>query len=87
MKNLTITYGDITVFDGEVGQFTWDESEDAVTVTGRRSKARTAGGGGLLDLLAKASRQKTETMRADLVADADDAATVIEDDDEDAAHG
>lgn len=56
MKVLTITYGDSVLFEGEVSEMTWTDSPNGVKVEGRTKPS----GGGLLDLLAGASKQKTE---------------------------
>lgn len=59
MPNLRITYGDIEIYNGEVDGFQWDDQPGtSVTVTGRIAKPKT--GGALFDLIANASRTKTQ---------------------------
>lgn len=66
MKRLTITYGAVTLFDAEVAQLEWTDAEGHVKVEGR---VRSPGGGGILQALTSASRNKTdahiEAKRAD----------------------
>lgn len=68
MKHLKITCDKLVLFDGEVGEVSWTSSDSVVRVEG---KMKTAGGQGLLDLIAAASKQKTqqavEEKRNDLV--------------------
>lgn len=68
MKRLTITYGDQTVFDADIEQYTCEEDSHGIKVAGRIRKqaASSNGGGGLggglggvLDILAKASKSRT----------------------------
>lgn len=61
MKQLTIRYGDITVFDGQVDEFRWTDNADEVTVVGRIRRAKPASG--LLDVLTGLSKAKTEAKR------------------------
>ena len=64
MKKLVITYGDMTLFDGDVAELTWQESTSGVKVEGRHN----AGGksGNILEVLgsglASASKAKTEKL-------------------------
>ena len=37
MKHLVITYGDTELFNGEVAEFSWAETESEITVRGRTS--------------------------------------------------
>ena len=53
MKHLTIVYGDMTLFDGEVAEFTWTDTGSGVRVEG---KVR---GSGLGELLTGLSKQST----------------------------
>jgi hypothetical protein len=57
MKNLTIKYGTITLFSGEVAEVSWTDNEDGVTVTGKTKKAS---GGNIFDLLSAAAKKQTE---------------------------
>ena len=62
MKHLTITYNGVTLWDAPVVALDWQDSASGVRVEGR-IKAKPAGsgtvGGGLLDILSKASKAKT----------------------------
>lgn len=58
MKNLTITYGDQTLFSGDVQEITWTDSDTAISITGKIKAA--AGGQGFMDLLAAMAKQQTE---------------------------
>jgi hypothetical protein len=66
MKNLKITYGDAVLWDAPVGSLEWHDSENGVKVDGRVSAKPTsspaARGGGILDMLAKASKAKTSQV-------------------------
>lgn len=63
MPILRITYGDIEIFNGDVDVFQWDDTPgQSVTVTGR-VKPKPASTG-LLDLIANASRTRTQTAVA-----------------------
>lgn len=71
MSALTITYAGMTLFDGEVSAFRWDDVPgDSVTVTAQLAKPKTtAAGGGLssiVDMLAQASKAKTDQKRREL---------------------
>lgn len=67
MPVLTITYGDLTLFDGDVAGIRFEDTPGhSVTVTGQMAKEKTSGGGGLsavVDMLAQASKAKTEEKR------------------------
>lgn len=71
MKKLVITYGDMTLYDGDVAELTWQESGSGVKVEGRVRAA--AKGGGILEALgsglASASKAKTERMVEEKTAD------------------
>lgn len=74
MPNLTITYCGMTLFDGDVEAFRWDDVPgQSVTVTGQLAKTKTAGNGlgAIADLISAASRKKTDTMIAEKKAAAD----------------
>lgn len=67
MKHLKITYGDAVLWDAPVGSLEWHDSENGVRIDGRVNAARPASagsarGGGILDMLAKASKAKTSQM-------------------------
>jgi hypothetical protein len=66
MKNLKITYGDAVLWDAPVGSLEWHDSENGVKVDGRvnaRPASSPSGrGGGILDMLAKASKAKTSQV-------------------------
>ena len=70
MKRLLIAYGDTTIFDGEVDEFTWHDSETQVSVSGKTKPARAASSG-LLDIISAASRRQTDSKRAELAATVD----------------
>lgn len=55
MKVLKITYDGRILFEGEVGEMTWTDSTSGVRVEGKTRPS----GGGLLDLITNASKQKT----------------------------
>ena len=62
MKHLKITYGDAVLWDAPVGSLEWHDSENGVKVDGRVNATPAsnpaARGGGILDILAKASKAK-----------------------------
>lgn len=68
MKHLKIVYGEAVLWDGPVGSLEWSDSENGVKVEGRvRAKPASGGGGsglggGLLDMLSKASKAKTSQV-------------------------
>ena len=66
MRHLTITYNDVTIFDGEVNEFTWSDSDGGIVVKGGVKRVAPAGGGlgGLLGAMAGARRQQTENLAA-----------------------
>lgn len=71
MKKLLITYGDMTLFDGEVAELTWVDSTAGIKVEGRlRSVAK---GQGLLEVigsgLASAQKGKTAARAQELTGD------------------
>lgn len=63
LKRLTITYGDLTLFDGDVAELSWLDSAGGVKVEGKTRQA--AKGGGLFEALGSglASAQKAKTQR------------------------
>ena len=64
MKHLTIIYNDHTLFDGEVNELVWADSDSGIRIEGR-IKQRGNNGGGLLDILANASKNRTAEMVAE----------------------
>ena len=69
MKHLKIVYGDAVLWDAPVGSLEWSDSENGVKVEGRvRPKPASGGGGGgglgggILDMLSKASKAKTSQV-------------------------
>jgi hypothetical protein len=65
MKHLRVEYNGIVLFDGQVDEVSWNDSEGGVTVSGKMRRAGGSGGGGLLDLLAGARRQQTQGIVAE----------------------
>lgn len=57
MKHLRVEYGNIILFDGEVAEVSWQDSEDGVSVTGKLKKSSNAN---LFDLLTGAAKNKHE---------------------------
>jgi hypothetical protein len=64
LKHLTVTYNDHTLFDGEVNELVWADSDSGIKIEGRIKKAGN-NSGGLLDMLANASKNRTAEMVAD----------------------
>ena len=66
MKHLKITYGDAVLWDAPVGSLEWHDSENGVKVDGRVNARPTSSGmprgGGILDMLSKASKAKTSQI-------------------------
>lgn len=75
MPILTITYGDLELFSGDVEAFRWDDVPGkSVTVTAQLTapKAKSAGGlGAIADMIAQASKAKTAEKRRELTTDTD----------------
>ena len=63
MKRLVVTYGDITVVDSDVEEFTWQDSDGAVHVSAKW-RTKSAPASGLLELLAGANRQRAQKSAA-----------------------
>ena len=83
MPVLTIIYGDLPIFSGEVDSFGWtDVPGQSVTVTGQLAKPKAGGGGGLsavVDMIAQASKAKTAEKRRELAQSADTNPETVED--------
>lgn len=56
-------YNDHILFDGEICELVWSDSDSGVKIEGRTvRKAQPSGGGGILDMLTGMSKQKTADM-------------------------
>lgn len=64
MKQLRVEYNGIVLFDGQVDEVSWSDSENGVTVSGK-IRRQGGGGGGLLEMLTGSRRQQTDAMVAD----------------------
>lgn len=68
MKHLKIVYGEAVLWDAPVGSLEWSDSENGVKVEGRAKAKPASGGGGsglgggLFDMLSKASKAKTSQV-------------------------
>ena len=63
MKHLTITVGDLTLFDGDVDEIVFTDSDAGVSVQGKMRRANTSGGGAaLMQLLSAASKKPTQEV-------------------------
>lgn len=62
MKVLTITYNGTTIFDGPVEEFAWQDSAQQVSAVGKLKRQAAPAGGGLLDLLAGARKERTAAL-------------------------
>lgn len=75
MKNLKIVYNETTLFDGPVEEFAWQDSAQQVSAVGKLKRQTAPSGGGLLDLLAGARKERTaalaEERRQELAAERD----------------
>ena len=61
MKHLTITVGDLTLFDGDVDEIVFTDSDAGVSIQGKMRRVTTSGGGGaLMQLLSAATKQPTK---------------------------
>lgn len=66
MKHLTITYSTgpdsaVTLFDGEIDELVWVDSDNEVKIQGRRIPKKAAGGSNILELLSSASKARNAT--------------------------
>ena len=64
MKHLTITVGDMTLFDGDVDEIVFTDSDAGVGVQGKMRRAST-GGNALMQLLASATKQTPAPTQED----------------------
>ena len=87
MKVLRITYGEQTVFDGEVEEYSCVENSGGIKVEGRLRRQPTAGGGGgglsgVMNMIASASKARTAEYaaqkRAEATEPAEPAGPVVE---------
>jgi hypothetical protein len=62
MRHLTITVGDLTLFDGDVEEITFTDSDAGVSIQGKMRRATTSGGGALMQLLSAASKKPTQEV-------------------------
>lgn len=69
LKHLTITYNGHTLYDGEIAELIWSDTEGGVRVEGRVRPARASAGPGLLDMLTSFSKQRTADMAAEKLAE------------------
>ena len=66
MKHLTITVGDLTLFDGDVDEITFTSSDGAVGVQGKmRRSQNNSGGSALMQLLSSATKQTPAPTQED----------------------
>lgn len=59
MKHLRVEINGIELVNGDFAEISFTDGTNGVKVEGKPVRASTGGGGGLLDLLAGASRQRT----------------------------
>ena len=63
MKHLTITVGDLTLFDGDVDEIVFTDSDAGVSIQGKMRRATTPGGGAaLMQLLSSATKKSTQEV-------------------------
>lgn len=67
MKHLTIIYNNHTLFDSEVNELVWADTDNGIKIEGRIKQRNTSSGGagGLLDMLANVSKNRTAEMVAE----------------------
>lgn len=90
MKHLKIEYttesgSTVTLYDQQVTEVTWTDGPNGIRVEGKNQAAATGGGmGGLLEMLAGASKSRTaavvEEKKADLATESAPAPQQIRDD-------
>jgi hypothetical protein len=62
MPRLTITYKDRVMFDDDVSEFSWSESENTIATKARMGGASGGAGNALMNILEKAAAsQKSKT--------------------------
>ena len=63
MKHLTITVADLTLFDGDVDEIVFTDSDAGVSIQGKMRRATTSGGGAaLMQLLSSATKKSTQEV-------------------------
>ena len=66
MKHLTVIYNDHTLFDSEINELVWSDSDSGIKIEGRTKQRSSGGGAGsLLDMLASVSKGRTSEMVAE----------------------
>ncbi len=61
MKHLVISVGDLTLFDGDVDEIVFTDSDAGVSIQGKMRRATTSNGGAaLMQLLSAASKKPTQ---------------------------
>ena len=63
-KHLTITVGDMTLFDGDVDEIVFTDSDAGVGIQGKMRRAST-GGNALMQLLSSATKQTPAPTQED----------------------
>jgi hypothetical protein len=59
MKHLVITVGELTLFDGDVDEITFTDSDAGVSIQGKMRRSTTSGGGAALMQLLSSATKKT----------------------------
>ena len=67
MKHLRIEYNSIVLYDGEVNEVTWSDSDSGIKVEGRMRGSSGGGGGGggisgFLEAITNASKNRTQEV-------------------------
>ena len=65
MKHLTITVGDLTLFDGDVDEIVFTDSDSGVAVQGKMRRQSSSGSSALMQLLAGATKQTPALTQED----------------------
>ena len=65
MKHLTITVGDLTLFDGDVDEIVFTDSDAGVGVQGKMRRPGSNSGNALMQLLASATKQTPAPTQED----------------------
>lgn len=63
-RNLTVRFGDLTLFDGNIEELVFTNNDQGITVQGRLKKSASASSG-LLDLLTSAAKSKPKEDNTD----------------------